>query len=205
MENWCSWAGGNTILGLDLLTSSLHAGRDSCRTTSCGTSEGSCFTALRQGEPWSYLRSTGCHRQSGGPGDVDRRIHVPVQPRHTHLTLPDTDTERLEAIIGTAGRAHLRGGLEPAYPVYLAAVQPTLILQHAHESRPPGIVNGLSQPGASEPRHCQVLHGDRLVVADQCRGEPVVEIAPRIGHPGMRSGNLDPSFVPVPAPLLLPQ
>jgi hypothetical protein len=37
---------------------------------------GSCFTALRQGGPWSYLRSTGCHRQPGGLGDVDRRVDL---------------------------------------------------------------------------------------------------------------------------------
>ena len=38
---------------------SVPTGGDSCRAASCGTSEGSCFTALRQGKPWSYLRSTG--------------------------------------------------------------------------------------------------------------------------------------------------
>ena len=51
---------------------------DSFCAASRGTWEGSCFTALRRDHSRSYLRSTGCHRQPGGPGDVDRRIHIPV-------------------------------------------------------------------------------------------------------------------------------
>lgn len=52
---------------------------------------GSCFAALGQGKPWSYLRSAGCHRQSGGLGDIDRRVDVPVQPCPALLALPGTD------------------------------------------------------------------------------------------------------------------
>src|SRR6478736_3929037 len=55
-------AGGDTVTRVltevDFL-SGLKAG-DSCRAASYGTSEGSCFTALRRGRgPWSYLRSAG--------------------------------------------------------------------------------------------------------------------------------------------------
>jgi hypothetical protein len=49
--------------------------------------------------------------------------------------------------------------------------------------------------------HAQVLDGDRLVVADQRRGELVVEVAAGIGHPGVGAGNPDPGLAPVPASL----
>ena len=58
-------------------------------------------------------------------------------------------------------------------------------------------------PGAGEAVDRQVFHGDRLVVADQRRGELVVKVAPRVRHPRMRPGDLDPGLVPVPASLLL--
>src|SRR6266566_3894189 len=171
---------------------------DSCRAASCGTSEGSCFTALRQSNPWSYLRSTGCHRQSGGPGDVDRRVDVPIQPYSTPSALPGTDAKSLRAVFGAAGRAHLGGGLKPADPVEAALISLGLVLQHAHERRPSGVVYRLSHVGAAESFHRQILYGDRLVFADQRRGELMVELAPRIGHLRMHPGD------PAPSPLLIP-
>jgi hypothetical protein len=60
---------------------------------------GSCFAALCQGKPWSYLRSAGCHRQSGGLRDVDRRVDVPVRPRPALVALPGADVQRLGAVL----------------------------------------------------------------------------------------------------------
>jgi Aldo/keto reductase family len=68
-----------------------------------GFGGGSCFAALRRDRPRSYLRSTGCHRQSGGPGDVDRRVDVPVQPRPAGRALPGADVQRLGTVLGAAG------------------------------------------------------------------------------------------------------
>ncbi len=164
---------------------------------------GSCFTALCQGRPWSYLRSTGCHRQPGGPRDVNRRIHIPVQRYPASLALPDADMQRLRSVLHPADRAHLAGGLEPANPVKLSAVQPGLVLQHRHEAGPSGVMNGLGLAGAGESSHCQVFHRDHLVLADQGSGQLVVEISPGIGDPRMSTSDLDPGLVPVPAASLL--
>ena len=71
---------------------------------------GSCFTALRQGKPWSYLRSAGCHRQPGGPGDVDRRVDVPVQPG------PARCTARCAAAWAVCTGGHLSAGQRPRRP-----------------------------------------------------------------------------------------
>ena len=65
-------------------------------------------------------------------------------------------------------------------------MQPGLVLQHGHEPGPAGVVDGLGQAGPGETLHCEVLDGDRLVVADQRRGQLVVKVPPGIGHPGMR-------------------
>jgi hypothetical protein len=43
--------------------------------------------AVRHGCP-SFLRSTGCYRQSGGLGDIDRRVDVPVQDRPARPARP---------------------------------------------------------------------------------------------------------------------
>ena len=42
-----------------------------------------------------------------------------------------------------------------------------------------------------------------MAVADDRRGKLVLKVSPRVGHPGMRPGDLDPGLVPVPASLLL--
>ncbi len=76
-----------------------------------------------------------------------------------------------------------------------------LLLQHAGEHTPAGIVHGLRQPGAREPSHAQVLDKHRLALTDDPRGLFVRPIPTRIGHPGMRLGYLDPCFRSVLRPL----
>src|SRR5215831_2380232 len=86
-------------------------------------------------------------------------------------------------------------------------MQPGLVLQHGHEPGPPGVVDGLGQAGAPERLDRQVFHGDRLVVADQRRGQLVVEVPPGVGCPGVRAGEprtaqpgWSASMTPMPVP-----
>src|SRR5215831_11513530 len=86
-------------------------------------------------------------------------------------------------------------------------MQPGLVLQHGHESGPPGVVDGLGQAGAPERLDRQVFHGDRLVVADQRRGQLVVEVPPGVGCSGVRAGEprtaqpgWSASMTPMPVP-----
>jgi hypothetical protein len=117
-------------------------------------------------ESRSYLRSTGRYRRSGGLGDVDRRVDVPIEGGSARLTRPPSDAERLRAVLDAAGRAHLRGRLEAADPYEGAPVPGGLVLQHAHARRPARVVHGLRRTGAGESRHRQVLDGNRSVLAD---------------------------------------
>jgi hypothetical protein len=130
---------------------------------------GSCFAALCQGGPWSYLRSAGCHRQSGDHRDVDRRVHVPVQLCPARPAPPGPDMQRLGTILDPAPRAHLARGHEPADPAELPPVAPGLVLHHPRKRRPPGVVHGLGQPGPGPAPDTQGLDGDRLILANQCR------------------------------------
>ena len=87
-----------------------------CR--SCGTPEGSCFTGSRRGKPWSYAR-------------LRRRLSLSLRPRarmflaaftSRSCTVPHAaqvqarTLQRLRAVLDPAGRAHLRGRLQPAGP-----------------------------------------------------------------------------------------
>jgi hypothetical protein len=47
-------------------------------------------------------------------------------------------------------------------------------------------MHALGQAGASKPGHAQVLHGDRLVLADQPKGELVVVIGPPVADLAVR-------------------
>jgi len=165
--------------------------------------EGSSFAAPSRDCSRSYLRSTGGHRQPGGLCDVYCCVHVPVVNCPAARACPLANVQRLGAILVPADRAHLAGGLEPADAAEVPSVHPGLVLQHMHECRPARIMHGFGQPGAGEPFDRQVFHGDRLVLADQRRGELVMELTPRIGHSRVRPGYLDPGPVPVPAAYLL--
>ena len=52
---------------------------------------------------------------------------------------------------------------------------------------PSGVMDGLGQPGPGQAVDRQVLDGERLVVADQGRGELVVKVSPRVGRYRVRS------------------
>ena len=105
--------------------------------------------------------------------------------------------ERLGAAFGAARRAYSGGGLEPADSADLPAVQLGLVLQHVHEGRPSGVVHGLGQAGADDSLYGRVFYGDRLVFADQRRGQLMLEFPSRVGDPGVGPGQLDSGLVPV--------
>ena len=149
---------------------------------------GSCFTALGLYEYRSYPRSTGWNRQSGGLGDVDRRVDVPIQNGPASSAFPYADMEGLGAILDAALRADLGGRLEPPDAVEGPAELRGLVLQHRDERRPSGVVDGLGQACTGESLDRQVLHGNRLVLANDPCGELVVELAPCVGDLRVSAG-----------------
>lgn len=74
---------------------------------------GSCFIARGRNTFRSYLRSAGCHRQSGGLLDVHCGVDVPVMGRTARSAHPVPDIEGFGAVFHPAGRAHPTGRLEP--------------------------------------------------------------------------------------------
>jgi hypothetical protein len=59
----------------------------------------SCFFALCQSEFWSYRRSAGRYRQSGGRFHVDRGVDIPVVDRAAGGTRPLPDIEGLGSVL----------------------------------------------------------------------------------------------------------
>src|SRR5690349_12239120 len=101
----------------------------------------SCFVALCRDESWSYLRSTGCDRQSGGRFHVLRGIEVPVMDRAARGAGPLPDMERFGAVLDAAGGTGLGGRLEPADLHQGAPVPDRLVLQHGHEPCPARVLH----------------------------------------------------------------
>ena len=165
--------------------------------------QGSCFSALRRDGSRSYLRSTGCHRQSGGLFDVLRGVVVPVVPVPRTRARPGPDVQGFGPVLVPQAEHTWEVGSNRPTGRTCRPYRRALYSSMRDERRPAGVVHGLGQPGAGESFHRQVLHGDRLVFADQLGGELVVELAARIGHLRVRPGDLEPGLVPVLGALLL--
>jgi hypothetical protein len=65
-----------------------------------------------------------------------------------------------------------------------------LLLEQPDNHRPAGVVDAFRQPRPGQPRHGEIFHGDRLVLAEQPQGELVVLVGPPVADPAM--SNRDP-------------
>ena len=122
-------------------------------------------------------------------------------PQAGHFHWPDA--KRLGAVLDSARRAHLGGGLEPADPGERPSVVRCLLLQQPQELSPPRVVHGPGQPGAREPGYGQVLGVDRLVVADQPKSRLVRVIEPGLADLAVQDRHPVPGPGPVRGAFLL--
>src|SRR5215213_1600358 len=99
-------------------------------------------------------------------------------------------------------RAGLGGWCPAADLDDLTPVLGGLGLQQPDKHGPPSVVDALGQPRPGQPRHGEVLDGDRLVLADQPQGElvvmvgsPVADLAVGDRHPHPGLGAIGGSFL----------
>ena len=89
---------------------------------------------------------------------------------------PGADVQRLGAVLAPQAEQVCEVGVEPADPVELPAIQPGLVLQHAHERRPPGVADEL--PGGLMR---SLPHGQRIVELDPGAAERLGQRLPMAG------------------------
>src|SRR5512132_3514449 len=103
---------------------------------------------------------------------------------------PGADAQRLGAVAVPTRRAGLGGWCPAADLDDLTAVLGGLGLQQPDKHGPPSVVDALGQPRPGQPRHGEILDGDRLVLADQPQGELVMMVGALVADPTV--GDRDP-------------